>query len=596
MLNAMKIIWTLVLLILLNTAGYAQTKKNIPTKTNPKVLKEGVIIEPKTNSIADSNAIITPEIKEKKSELKLVNDKPKRIEISAENVDEDFTVLPMGSLGVLNFYKTDEKGTNYNAVWEFIIYDQNLKKEWQGKYTINHRMHLINYRTDEKNQVFYMLMQQNKSAGNYRYTKNNLTLIRFDGKSKKFDTYEIENNKAFSFKDFQIIDNKVYVAGANVWSKPKALSRTLITAFGFAIPAVFGSLDMKTQAVTLMLDMNSKKTKAVNLPKKIRNTVLNVDETSQGDASLIYIETASRRDKLNMSIQLLNDDGTIKRTIKTEVGEGKQASEGHLTTLNNNESFVTGSYSLLKQSSALLPIGDVIETKLMKSTGLFISKLNASFEQEFVKIIPFSNFKNINIANNNQNGISLTRRNEQQNTLAVKTRNVIKRSENEYVLMAEAYSGVYQEYYVYDPMTRTTSVRYVLVGYSFDVAMLLAFDNKGEVLWSDAFPIKSPTSWNMSQKTQLMKGEGNDVLFVYSDGENLKYKTLHNSSLEDNSKVVPIATGLAGDDIKRSGDGNTFYWYDDYFLTYSYQDIKNTEEDKKNRRRKVYALNKIAFR
>jgi hypothetical protein len=89
--------------------------------------------------------------------------------------------------------------------------------------------------------------------------------------------------------------------------------------------------------------------------------------------------------------------------------------------------------------------------------------------------------------------------------------------------------------------------------------------------------------------------EDGGIRISYNDGNVIKSKIVYSDQTTDYGSDIKIDSGQKGDKVKNSGSSVTNgieYWYDNYFLVYGQQDIKN-KTDKKTKKRKVFYLNRI---
>ena len=68
----------------------------------------------------------------------------------------------------------------------------------------------------------------------------------------------------------------------------------------------------------------------------------------------------------------------------------------------------------------------------------------------------------------------------------------------------------------------------------------------------------------------------------------------NNGEIVEELKSEPIETGHEGDKTKWSSS-NIDHWYDDTFIVYGSQKIKNKTDNKVDRKRKVYFISRVRF-
>lgn len=81
---------------------------------------------------------------------------------------------------------------------------------------------------------------------------------------------------------------------------------------------------------------------------------------------------------------------------------------------------------------------------------------------------------------------------------------------------------------------------------------------------------------------------------LYCTGKNIKAVHVTNGVISEKN-YGEIETEKEGDVIKWTGQTNSVYWYDNYFLVFGRQKIKNKENEDGKKKRTVFFLSKISF-
>jgi hypothetical protein len=201
--------------------------------------------------------------------------------------------------------------------------------------------------------------------------------------------------------------------------------------------------------------------------------------------------------------------------------------------------------------------------------------------------------------------------------MSVHFHNILLRDE-EIILMGETYYPSYHTEVVYEidangRMRPRTVV--VFDGYKFFGVVTFAIDYKGNLLWDNGASISDgPLSFFLNYKFKFIEQENDAIKVIYSDGGYIKSVTLNKADKPVYGKETSINTGKKGDskvstkkstkntkintdtDVKNYSS-SVEYWYDNYFIAYGEQAIKNTSKEKKakgeKKKRQVFYLNKI---
>src|SRR5690606_24529791 len=165
-----------------------------------------------------------------------------------------------------------------------------------------------------------------------------------------------------------------------------------------------------------------------------------------------------------------------------------------------------------------------------------------------------------------------------------------------YLFLGEAYYPTYrtETYTTYVNGQPVQSTRQVFDGYQYTHAVLAKFSKEGDIIWDQIFEMNpSYKPMAVTRFIRIAKGSQDALNLVFANRN-----TIVSKSFSFDGEVIydktsePIETNIEGDQTKRSFS-RINYWYDDYFLAYGSQVIKNKEEEKK--KRTVYFISKIKF-
>jgi hypothetical protein len=134
------------------------------------------------------------------------------------------------------------------------------------------------------------------------------------------------------------------------------------------------------------------------------------------------------------------------------------------------------------------------------------------------------------------------------------------------------------------------------LGYKYTHAIVIAFDSNGDVIWDNSFRTNDISSYNL-QKSVAVNVQGDKAVIMYLDDGQLKSKVIQGDEVLEEKTFNPVKLMYPND--KESNRDNDIYgvynWYDNYLYSYGIQKIKNKSFPKKERKRRVFYLNKIQF-
>ncbi len=172
----------------------------------------------------------------------------------------------------------------------------------------------------------------------------------------------------------------------------------------------------------------------------------------------------------------------------------------------------------------------------------------------------------------------------------------IIKQDDQYIFGAEAYFPEYHtvSYMTYDYYGRPVPQYYsVFDGYRYTNALIASFDMNGDILWSNIFDMYKIISFSLKKRVNYFFDD-NDIVLSYSEDGQIVSKVINGTQVVGEVDYTEIATSNSNDDINSDKRSEMERWYDNYFIIYGYQSIKNNYlSGKKNRT--VYYVNKIAF-
>ena len=88
---------------------------------------------------------------------------------------------------------------------------------------------------------------------------------------------------------------------------------------------------------------------------------------------------------------------------------------------------------------------------------------------------------------------------------------------------------------------------------------------------------------------------GKDVKLIFTDGKWLVSKLFKNSdgTILQDRKTERLETADADETVKKVSSSNSLHWYDDNFIVYGTQVVKNKETGE---RRKVFSITKYTIK
>jgi hypothetical protein len=166
----------------------------------------------------------------------------------------------------------------------------------------------------------------------------------------------------------------------------------------------------------------------------------------------------------------------------------------------------------------------------------------------------------------------------------------------QYVFSIEVYKPFYtsetrMEYDFYGrPIPHTYQV---FDGYIFYDLVIASVSKNGQLIWNNDFEINSIKTYFLKQQVAVFP-DGDFLSMAYvSDGH--IYSQTIDGPVDLSKEKIPIESQYAKDWLTEDENNTVAHWYDDYFLVYGYQKIKNRSLGDQSTRT-VFFANKVAYK
>lgn len=507
--------------------------------------------------------LILPVVIQAQSKMIMQEDRPLRVEIPAQSANETYRVLPVGRHGVILFYKSLETKGDSAVNWYFSCYDTNLRRQWVKAITLNN----------------------NLDFGAESITHDTLALLfTFSGKKKGNRT------------DFSILQI-VPVKGLFILTRGTMHDQEEVSSFqvqngrawmGINIPGGAGFIR------NMVLETARSHTFQLGQGDVIRLRWMKADSSSLF-LDAIVSRTVTRKSTEYYLVRY-DTSGTIKKEYLIGTQQGERLLT-HLTAISSGtRELVLGTYGqgVSKQSQKKI-VSD-------ESSGFF----STAFLNGNQRNLNFFNFLELNhsgslvgeqdIANLKKKA---SRKNKSINEFALDysvNLHEIKQIGEEYLLLAEVFTPQFRtesftdfDYYG-RPYTNTYSV---FEGYRFFNAIVASFDTEGKLLWDNTIEIRNIVTTELKPRVFLFPSDTDLVLGYQTDGK-IYSKIIRKDKTIESLDFSSLELQQPSDKLLTEAKGRTIPWYDRFFLSSGYQEIKNISRQQDSKRF-VFYFSKIRF-
>jgi hypothetical protein len=517
--------------------------------------------------------------------------KPMRIEIEAQSESDAYHIIPFGHYGVLLFYKSYEIKSN-EAVWYFTLYDTSFRETLTHQVKLDKDLNLKLY--DKSNDRLYLFLQKKVN----KKVKDDFALLTFDIHKGSSGILHGINPDHSDINAFRVAGNKACFAGVTVPSAGASVGQFFFSLT--LVPLFSGYTLMKYKPSFFTFDLDNGNIHSVNIKLKGQAWAEYLDADTSSKSILLTIKNHIPRRKNSMYLNYYTYEGLLLDSILLNTHDSKRKlNTVKMAAVSDSQRYIIGTYNNKTSGYRANAANNAFNEG---SNGFFISRLHHN-QQEFIKFYNFSQLKNFYNAFNERNAVRLKKKairkaasgNEVSHDYQVLLHDIIIIN-NELIMIGELYYPEYHSvtYTSYDVYGRPVTSSYtVFDGYRYTNAIVAAFGLNGELLWDNTFEIWNIISNNIDEKVQVLF-DGEDVVLTYSSEGEIASKIISGNQVVENKSYTKIQSNYIDDKLISDYNSDMEYWYGHYFITYGYQKIKNTSNDKRNRRT-VFYFNKIAF-
>ncbi|OQA00191.1 MAG: hypothetical protein BWY70_00772 [Bacteroidetes bacterium ADurb.Bin408] len=519
-----------------------------------------------------------------------------RVEVEVSGLSDDYYLAPIGRNGVLLFGETGKNIRNVTP-YTFTKYNVNFAKEWEVSVDVKYRLFPLKYVYDEQYEKLYVLM----ARGSTSYVADKYQVLELDIATKKISLLNGTFKRRTHIADFVVASGRVYFGGYTLPPNSDLFFKTMYSLMLFYVPAFFGSLNLKLKPFLCAADFTKGTLTEYPLNMKGNARVLSITtDKVTDDVNVLFSEKISRKD-ITQGIIVLDSLGTCTEKIVFADSGNIDILTGLLTRVDSNNRIVIGAFVPRPQGYKESYFNESIHNPA--SSGFYCAGLDEN-KQTFLKLYPYTKFTNFYnfLSDRSQMRIKkkMARRQargkEYQAKYYVLVNDLIVQ-EKSLIFLAEAY---YPEYETrcetaFNPNGTTYQRCYtVFTGYRVTHAIAAAFDNSGELLWDNSFEVMDVVSYELKPRVKAL-ADGNELLLVYANNGELKSKVIAGGKVVESKNTVKIEAAHSSDKVKENYGSGISYWYNNYFIAYGYQKIKNLSAGN-NTKKRVFYFNKIAYK
>lgn len=478
-----------------------------------------------------------------------------------QNQNEAYKTIPLADEGL--FLHSTFFGPQQNAI-ELIRLDTAFKIQWRGFIPVARSLYVVSGRRFA-DQVMLLLKDRFNPQAEFAVLSINIA----DG---NYSTRAVKTLLPFQPTQFTVTKEAVLIGGYFNY-RPLVLYFSFATGNSKILPGFF-------------------------------NEVGELDQIRADDEGNIDIVVSGKNVTRRRSLWIRNYDrnGDLVKTILLEAGENKQLIFGRSVGQPGGNQIVCGVYGRYTEYSR----------------GIFIANIDP-FGEYTIKYYNYADLKRFFNYMKARREKRIRERIERRKVMGKKVKfnyrfmvdELLQYGDNQFLMLGEAF----YPHYSY-PSSRNApfnssyiNPRYfgsyygssrgelVFDGYQYTHAVVIGFDKDGNIKWDNSFEINDVRTMNLEQYVKVHP-EKEKVSLLYLFDNVIRSKVIQGTEVLEGKSYDQLHTD-SPDDVVRERDTQQTkldYWYGDVFYASGIQHIRNKNDRDDRISRRVFFINKIAYK
>ena len=515
---------------------------------------------------------------------------PLRVEINMDKKDTNYSLIPAYKNGLLVMGNPIIKKGIASRSISFTHYATDMSLIWSKKIDIPALLTLNTSYYDSLSRNIYLLFTANNQ---FTEGKSGFQIIKINFSDNSLTSKSGNITEGITVSEFSV-SNDICIWGGRTAPAQKALTKGTSCLFSFKKSA------FTAKPIIYFTNFNTNETKTISFAESsVMGTVLNIsiNKASQTIDAIIALKEKKSSDYLYKVFEYSLTGDMINAINIASESQTNFLETAKIIALSKTDKMILGTYSLTKNHNKNPDASS-------NTQGYYIVKINNNI-QEYCKFYSFNTFKNfynyLSFKNKNKvlkkNAKNKNKGGETALNYQLLVHDVFVYNGN-YILASEAYypeyhTEYYTTYYNGYPQTNTYTV---FDGYRYTHAIVAAFDKNGAIVWDNTMEIWDILSLTLKNRISLFVDKDNNMVNLYNYKGTLYSKLLNGNVTIDEKDKTPIETNYADDKVKNNYTGDIAYWYNNYFVAFGTQEIRNPEQNPTHKTtRDVFYFNKIGF-
>ena len=494
---------------------------------------------------------------------------PVRLEVAGDLDVESYHVEPVGAGELLVFYQSTEINDKGKSIWYFALLNNVLKQQWLKSVPVQSKM-VFNTMAKANGNIYFLFKNREKVSRDYDVYE----IVIYDTKGQHFTSLTGSIPFKSKITGFQILNNT----------------------------ACLGLQMDKYKADVAFIDLTTGEINPVHLNKEQEVLIETVYADKPAKKFYVVAKYFNSVTFFSDDIYVFSPDGKTLKLLKVDYPDNLRIPRNYkFARITASQISILGTYDLLagrKPSWNDLQEDTDYESKALAAGFFFLNFKNDKQDKfAFYDFMKFDNTyysvhgKEIRTTKNSSNS-------QKNINVFYKISNpIITKTDKATVFSVELYKPYFEteSRMDYDFYGRPYPTTYqVFAGYEYYDVIFSGFDDNGNMIWNNDFPITDLKTYSL--KNHVIAVTDNDfITFAYVNKGKIISRTFKGSSDLGDREATPLETAFKKDRIVQDENNRLKHWYDDYYLVYGYQKLKNRSLQDKSTRT-VFYINKIAFK
>jgi hypothetical protein len=481
---------------------------------------------------------------------------PLRYEIEIDDLNDGYYIVSAQEAGLFLFKELEEKTENNEFIWEVIRLDTSLQEINRREVIIDNKFSFRGYSYDKGR--FVMLFQEG-----FDFAKD-LLFLTFSLNEETFQSYLYENLVPIKLTEFEV-KNDAVVFGGNVNMRTVVMMYNFSAEKGIVLPGFYNDRSSLLQIVTETDDPWIRIITSDRMPSKRYGITVRAFST--------------------MGVRIFSNELLAKDDFSL--------TDGRIVNGHQGGNLLAGTYSSKRRTET--------------SRGIYVADFNKSEQTQinYYNYAELENFFNYMKESRKERVLKrIARKKIKGRKLRFSYRlfvqDIIKQN-NENILIGEAYYPTYSNqsygygfsHYSYNPSLNGGTSQ-VFDGYKYTHAVIMAFDDKGKLLWDNSFEINDLKSFQLEGHVKLAFLK-NEIVMLYLYDQQLKIKVIKNNEIVEGKYSEDLKLMYESDEMKSNDEEleGLEHWYGNNFYAFGVNKVKNLRDENIKLNRKVFFINKI---